>query len=56
MEFCGQELCEKALMDHQMILQDHSKVERLVERMMQIVKQRLCKYGLQKGRIRYWDM
>jgi len=36
MEFRGefQKLCEKALIDHQMILQDHSKVERLVERMM----------------------
>jgi len=38
MEFCGQKLCEKALINQQMILQDHSKVERLVERMMQIVK------------------
>ncbi len=38
--FCGefQELCEKALINHHMISQDHIKVDGLVEQMVQMVK------------------
>jgi hypothetical protein len=37
--------------------QNHPKINKLVERMVQnLMKQRLPKYGLQKGRAKYWDL
>jgi hypothetical protein len=57
-EFCGdfQKLCEKALINHQTTSQDHLEANGLIERMMQMVKQGLHRYGLQKGHTKDWDL
>jgi len=51
-----QYLCEKALTDHHTISRNHLKANELVERMVEMVKQGLWKYGLHKGHIRSWDL
>ncbi len=51
-----QELCEKALIDHRMTSRDHLEVDGLIERMVQMVKRRLQKYGLHKSHTRNWDL
>jgi hypothetical protein len=35
---------------------DHPKVDGLAKRVVQTVKRALCKYGLQKGHLRDWDI
>jgi len=39
-----------------MTSRDHREAYRLVEQMVQTVKQALQKYGLHKGHTRYWDL
>ena len=50
-EFLGsfEELCVQALIDHRTTSQDHPKVDGLAERVVQIVKSGLRKYGLIYG-------
>jgi hypothetical protein len=45
-----QKLCEKALINHQITSQNHLEANGLTKQMMQMVKQGLHRYGLQKGR------
>jgi len=56
--FCGefQELCEKALINHRMISQDHLEVDGLAKQIVQMVKWGLQKYGLHKGHNQDWDL
>jgi hypothetical protein len=44
-----QELCEKTLINHCTISQNHFKVDMLVEWMVQMMKQGLQKYGIQRA-------
>jgi hypothetical protein len=44
-----QVLCDRALIDHQTTFRDHPEANGLVERVVQMVKRALRKYGLQKG-------
>ncbi len=41
-----QVLCEKVLIDHQTMSWNHLKADGLTERVVQMVKRALCKYGL----------
>jgi hypothetical protein len=58
MEFQGefQVLCDKALIDHWTMSQDLPKADGLAERVVQMVKRALRKYGLQKGHLGDWDI
>jgi hypothetical protein len=58
MEFQGefQVLCDKVLIDHRTTFQDHPKANGLAERVVQMVKRALHKYGLQKGHLGDWDI
>jgi len=49
-------LCEKALINHRMISQDHLEVDGLAKQMVQMVKWGLQKYGLHKGHNQDWDL
>jgi hypothetical protein len=51
-----QDLCEKELIDHHITSRDHLEVDGLAKQMMQMVKRRLQKYGLQKSHTRDWDL
>ncbi len=51
-----QVLCDKALIDHQTMSQDHPEADGLTEHMVQTVKRALRKYGLQKGHLGDWDI
>jgi hypothetical protein len=44
-----QKVCEKPLIYHHMISQDHLEVDVLVEQMVQMMKRGLLKYGFHKG-------
>jgi hypothetical protein len=44
-----EKLCEQALIDHRIIYCDIPKVDGLVEKIVQMVKKGLEKYGLKKG-------
>ncbi len=44
-----QELCEKTLINHCTILRNHSKVDGLVEWMVQMMKHGFQKYGIQRA-------
>ncbi len=44
-----QELCEKTLINHCTTSWNHSKVDELVEQMVQMMKHGLQKYGIQKA-------
>jgi hypothetical protein len=49
-------LCEKTLINHYTISQNHPKADGLAKQMVQMVKQGLQKYGLHKSHIRNWDL
>jgi hypothetical protein len=51
-----QVLCDKALINHQTTSRNHPEANGLVERVVQIVKRPLRKYGLQKGHLGDWDI
>jgi len=57
-EFRGefQDLCDKCLMDHRTTSRDHPEADGLAERVVQIVKRALRKYGLQRGHVSDWDL
>jgi hypothetical protein len=46
-KFCGeiQKLCEKTFVDQHTTSWNHFETNRLVEQMVQMMKQGLCKYG-----------
>jgi uncharacterized protein YihD (DUF1040 family) len=52
-EFQGefQVLCDKALIDHRTMSQDHPETDGLAKRVEQTMKRALHKYGLQKGHL-----
>ena len=56
-EFQGefQALCEQAFIDHRTTSRDHPEADGLAERMVQIVKRGLRKYGVHKGHHQDWD-
>jgi hypothetical protein len=49
-------MCDKVLIDHRTTFQDHPKADGLTERVVQMVKRALRKYGLQKGHLGDWDI
>jgi transposase InsO family protein len=51
-----QVLCDKALIDHRTTSRDHPEADGLIERVVQMVKKTLRKYGLQKGHLGDWDI
>jgi hypothetical protein len=51
-----QVLCDKVLIDHQTTSWDHPKADGLAERVVQMVKKALCKYGMKKGHLGDWDI
>ena len=57
-EFLGsfEELCMQALIDHRTTSRDHPEADGLAERVVQIVKRGLHKYGLVQGNHRDWDL
>ena len=57
-EFLGsfEELCTKALIDHQTTSSDHPEADGLAERVVQTVKRGLRKYGLLIGNHGDWDL
>jgi hypothetical protein len=57
-EFRGefQDLCDKCLIDQRTTSQDHPKADGLAERVVQMVKRALRKYGLQRGHVSDWDL
>ena len=57
-EFLGsfEALCTKILIDHRTTSKDHPEVDDLAERVVQIVKRGLQKYGLFHGNHRDWDL
>ena len=57
-EFLGefQSLLEQTYVDHRTTSRDHLEADGLAERMVQIVKRALRKYGLQRGHTGDWDL
>ena len=57
-EFLGefQSLLEQTYVNHRTTSRDHLEVDGLAERMVQIVKRALRKYGLQQGQTGDWDL
>jgi len=49
-------MCDKVLIDHRTTFQDHPEANGLTERVVQMVKRALRKYGLQKGHLGDWDI
>ena len=44
------------MIDHRTTSRDHPEADGLAERVVQIVKHGLCKYGLQEGHLGDWDL